>query len=518
MRRPSSSRRPDRAAHVTATIDSAEPPAGLVPGSVGRNVALSLVQQATTGLFTAGLTLYLVRALGPTSFGTFTLALGVGGLVQLVSEFGLPQSVARFAAEHAHNRSAVANVLSDGARLQRLVSGTIATALFAASGPIADAYGQPHLTWPLRGVALAVFGQSVMSLYVNTFTAVSRIDLNVRVVFAESVMETTATVALVLLGGGAVGAAMGRAIGYAVGGIIAVIASVRVFGRASARYRSGFGGSSKAILAYAAPLLVTNSAYTLYGQADILIIGAMLSATSVGVFGAALRMTFPLSYLGQAVGNSVAPRQVSRGGRDADHDALHTGLRWLMVVHAMLLAPLVVWAEPIVRLLLGPGFSGSANVLRLLAPYIFLLGVSPPITMTVNYVGRARGRIPIVVAALLINVAIDIALIPVIGVEAGAIGTTIAYCVYVPAHFRLLPRTLLTVLRPLLVTLVRALTAAAGMAAVLYSLGTSELSPVDWLGGAVGGLLVFAAILLLTREVSPAEVRATATAVSRLVH
>jgi O-antigen/teichoic acid export membrane protein len=496
---------------VTATFDSAAAPQTATPG-VGRNVALSLVQQVTSGLFTAGLTLYLVRALGPTDFGTFTLALGVGGLIQLVSEFGLPQSVARFIAERAHDREAVAAVLADGARLQRLVSATIATALYVASASIADAYGQPHLTWPLRGVALAVFGQSVLSLYLNAFTAVSRIDLNVRVVLAESVAETTATVALVLLGGGAAGAAMGRAVGYAVGALIAVIAFMRVYGPRRDRSRSTPGGSSKAILSYAAPLLVTNSAYTLYGQADVLIIGAMLSATSVGVFGAALRMTFPLSYLGQAVGNSIAPRQVSRGGRDGDYAALRTGLRWLVIVHAMLLAPLVVWADPIVHLLLGTDFTGSANVLRLLAPYIFLLAVSPPITMTVNYVGRARGRIPIVVAALLINVVIDISLIPVIGVKAGAIGTSIAYCVYVPAHLRLLPRNLLVTLRPLLVTMARTLTAAVVMAVLLYGVGTNHLSAIQCLVGVAGGSLAFFATLLLSGELSPSELRAGARA------
>jgi stage V sporulation protein B len=502
---------------VSADGDEDRAPAPVAAAGVGRNVALSLVQQGTTGLFTAILTLYLARALGPTGFGTFTLALSIGGLVQLVSEFGLPQSVARFVAERGHDRDAVVTLLGDGLRLQLLISGTISAALFAAAGSIADIYNEPHLTWPLRGIALAIFGQSVMSLYVNTFTALSRIDLNVRVVFAESVAETSATVALVLLGGGVVGAAMGRALGYAVGSLIAVVAYIRVLGRPSIRLRSAFGGSSRTILAYAAPLLVTNSAYTLYGQADILILGAMLGATAVGVFGAALRMTIPLSYLGQAVGNSLAPRQAAHGGRAADHAALRTGLRWLVVVHALLLAPLVVWAEPIIRLLLGPGFSQSANVLRLLAPYIFLLGISPPITMTVNYLGRARARIPIVVAALVVNVVIDITLIPVIGVEAGAIGTSIAYCLYVPAHLRLLPRSLLRVLRPLGATVARALLAAAGMAAVLYSLGTKDLSAVQWLAGAASGSLAFVAILLLTRELSLTEARAGGRAASTVV-
>ena len=87
---------------------------------------------------------------------------------------------------------------------------------------------------------------------------------------------------------------------------------------------------------------------------------------------------------------------------------------------------------------------------------------------------------------MLINLVVDVVLIPRIGIVAGAIGTGLALAVYVPAHLWICVRALDAPLRPLGLALVRSLVAAAAMAGVLLAFGTSHLSVVDWLAGGVG--------------------------------
>ena len=48
----------------------------------------------------------------------------------------------------------------------------------------------------------------------------------------------------------------------------------------------------------------------------------------------------------------------------------------------------------------------------------------------------------------------------------------------------------------------------AAMAGVLLLFGTTHLSPLDWIAGAVLGFAAFVAVLLLTREVTVAELAA----------
>ena len=77
------------------------------------NSAYSLVSQVSSGLFTAILTLYLVRALAPAAFGDFSLAVGVGALVATPADFGVSSATARFVAEHRNDPAQVAAFMAD---------------------------------------------------------------------------------------------------------------------------------------------------------------------------------------------------------------------------------------------------------------------------------------------------------------------------------------------------------------------------------------------------------------------
>src|SRR5262249_15385078 len=211
----------------------------------------------------------------------------------------------------------------------------------------------------------------------------------------------------------------------------------------------------------------------LYTRVDVLFVGALVSTTAVGVFAAPRRLLAPFEGIGLAVSNSVAPRQTS-SDEGPRVDALTAGIRWLLILHAAFVALLVVWAKPITDLLFGSKYSESAAVLRWLAPYVLLTGLNPLVSNTVNFLGRAGRRIPIALASLAVTVAIDVALLPRIGVIAAAIGLSAGLWLYVPAHLYICWQELTFPLRPIFLTLLRALAASAAMAGVLALLGGTE--------------------------------------------
>jgi O-antigen/teichoic acid export membrane protein len=478
------------------------------PAGIGRNTFYALLVQGTTAVFTAITTLFLIRALGPEEFGIFSLAIGIGAFVRIIASFGVAGSVARYLAEARDNPAECALLIRDALRLTLLTAGLTAIGLWLAAGPIADAYGYSHLRWALRAVAVAIFAQSLLYVYLKAFQALARIAVNLRVVFYESVVETGATIALVVAGGGVAGAAFGRTIGYVFGAAVATVIVARLAGRVSVNVfeRRGRENRLRRITTYALPIMVIDGIYGLYSQIDVLLIGGILNAAAVGFFAAPMRLIPPLGMVGQAVANSVAPRQAR--GQDARVDAFVLSVRWLLILQFVWLAPLLVWAKPIVEFLFGIGYEESVRVLHLLGPFILLLGVSPLISTTVDYLGRARSRIPIVITALTANVAIDVIFLPRIGISAAAIGTSVAYCLYVPAHFRICYQELGFPLRPILLSFVRALASATAMGAVLWAVGgTQDLSAATAVIGSVLGVLAFVTTLVVTREISVAEIR-----------
>jgi O-antigen/teichoic acid export membrane protein len=179
--------------------------------------------------------------------------------------------------------------------------------------------------------------------------------------------------------------------------------------------------------------------------------------------------------------------------------------------------PILVWAEPATSLVLGGDYGESAHVLRALAPYVFAAGFAPLLTLGVNYLGEARRRIVVAIAAVLLNLAIDIVLIPQIGIVGGAIGTDVAFGAYVIAHLWIADDLVGIGLRPLVPTLARSMAAAAAAAAVLLLIGTSSLSAAQWIAGALLAPTAFVAVLLATRELSLEELAGARRFLTRAV-
>ena len=476
------------------------------PDSISRNVGFSFAVGVTSAVFTAILLLFLVRELGPEEYGVFALAMSVGGLVTLPANLGIANATSRFMAESRHDRPTVHGVVSDAFRLKLLASGFFSLALVILAEPIANAYDTPELTWPIRILSLAVFGQSLLQLYDQIFEAEGRLAVYLRIVAVESFLETTSSIALVLAGLGVSGAIAGRAGAYlfAAGfGLVLIVRTLEMRPKIT-----GHGhGNVRRIVGYGSALLIIDGAFTLFSKIDVLLIGAIINVEAVGEFEAAMRLAAMTTYAGAAVAAGVAPR-VARGKDGPDTTAFDFSLKRLMVLQGIFIAPFLIWAEPLTRLALGPGYAESADVLRALTPFVFLLAISPVLARGVTYMGEARLRIPIAIGALLVNLAIDLALLSEIGIVAGAIGTDVAYILYVAAHLWICKRLIGTQLQPLARTFIAVLMAIACMSAVLFAFGTSDVSlPLLIVGGALG-LAAYVGALLATRELTAAELNA----------
>jgi len=488
---------------VTATTSAAGSPQG---HTIKRNVAFSFLAQITGAAFTAGLTIFLARKLGSEGYGVLSLAIGIVGLVTLFADFGIANSVSKFVAEHRGDRERTASVLADGLRLKLIASVTVAVLMFALAGPIASAYGIPALVWPIRGIAVALLGQSVMMLS-EVFAACARADLQWRTALSESATETTASIALVLAGAGATGAAFGQAIGYLVGGGMTVVLLVGLLGPKVLPRGVRFGADARGIATYASVLLIIDGAYTVFSQIDVLIIGSYLGTSAVGLFSAPMRLIIFLSYPGTAVATGVAPR-LARGSHDGPNvPAFMAALRLLLIVQAAITAFVLGWAPLLVEIGLGSQFAKSAAVLRALAPYVFLIGFGTLVSLSANYLGEARRRLPVAIVTVIVNLVLDLLLVPRIGVLGGCVGTDVAYAIYAPAHLLICRRVLQLDLRPALRTLLRTTLAGGVLTGILFLFGDSlsELWRIPV--GALVGTVAFAAVLLLTGEITTAEAR-----------
>jgi O-antigen/teichoic acid export membrane protein len=491
-----------------ADVLSAESGGDLAPGHGPiRNTFFSLISRILSAAFTIVLTLFLVRKLGPTGYGVLALAVSIGTILLLVSDLGITLSSSRFAAEKPRDRAHAAGVLRTALWL-KLIASSVATVVLVLIAPLlADAFDTPALTLPLRLIAIAAAAQGFGGVIGAWFTSLGRVSNTLGYTLVESSVETTASICLVLLGSGAAGAVAGRAIGYTVAAILVAALAIRLVGWPAMREaRKGF--PARQIAAYGVALLIIDGVFVIFDRVDVLIIGALLSSTSAGVFEAAFRILLFLTYPAFAVGAGFTPRLAEGQRTETETARFMNALRYMILVYLLLAAPVLVWATPIVGLMLGDGYSGSAAVLRAMAPALILTGLAPVLAGAANFLGEARRRVPLAIGALLVNIVIDLILVPRIGIVAGAIGTSAAYVLYTGGHVWICERALGVRFSRLLPTVGRGLIAGAVAALALFAMGTHHLSPLEWIAGSALALTGFVTALVLLRELSLQELRA----------
>ncbi len=482
-----------------------------------RNTLLQLVAQLTAAGFTAVLVVFLVRKLGPSQYGTFAVALSVGLLVLLPSDFGLPAAVARFVAERREDSRAVSDMLMRGVQLKLAATAVGSLGLGALAVPIAGLYGDPRLVWPLRWIAVAIAGQGFVGYFSSVFAALRNVALSLRMIAAESVAETGFSICFVLLGTGPAGAALGRAVGYLVGATVGLLLARRLTGPLTRAWRRARNVPPGPLLRYARPMLVIDAAHTAIVQIDVLLIGLVLSVPAAGRFGAITRLFTFLTYLGNSVSSGVAPRLARSARSEPDARSFGYGLRAVIVIQGVLIGPLVAWASPLVGLVLGSAYGGSAPVMRALAPMAILAAVAPVLALGVNFLGEARRRAPIMVGTLGLGVASTYVLLKTVGPVGAAIADDIVFAVHVALHLWIARRMIELNVVDLGVTLARTMLACAAMAAVLVAVGTSHLTPTQAAVGLLLGSLSYGAVLLVTREITGRElILLRGTIVSRL--
>ena len=473
---------------------------------IRRNAGFAFAAQMTGAALTAVLTIFLGARLSAHDYGLFAFAVGVATLWTLISDLGVSASASRFIAEHRGDRVAVRAVFTTALELKLVIGVVTSAALFLLAPVICDLFNSAGAVWPLRGVAVALLGQSTFLMIFGALDATGQIRYRLVIAAAESVVEAGSSIALVLVGAGATGAAFGRAIGYTTGLVLGVAVTARVIGLARHRAGAPRAVSRRRILGYAGPLLLIDAAFRVFGSIDVLLVAAFLGGGAhVAAFELPMRLVVFLDYAPGAVAAAVAPRLATRDRVVPDVALFARTMRYLILLQVLLLPPLLVWPEAIFHVLFGDKYAEAPDVLRALVPFVLLSGVAQLATLGVNYLGEAGRRVPFAVAMLAVNAGLDAVLLPRIGVVGAGIGTSAAYLVWVPAHLWILRERLGLELAPLLRTTARALLAAAVVCGLLALLGTGQVALWRMAVGALLAPWVYGAALLALREITRAE-------------
>lgn len=349
------------------------------------------------------------RYLSVAEFADLALVLGVGAMMSVVADSGLPLMLNEaLAAEPARGRATLLLVIRR--RMLLAVGATLAMAVFYL---LAATDGNP--------VVPAVFALSMFASALHTSCAaalrgaVSVVPDAVNEV-ASRALVLAAGVVLVVNGGGLVAAVATYAAADMASAVVLGVVAWRRLSPDQPADGGRFG--MRRVL----PLGLAAVAGAVYYRVDLWLLAVLSDAAEVATYSVSYRLIdfliMPAGALAVVMVGSTAKQDHRTAVAKADRMA---SLLCLGVLPAVVI--LAVIPEPLLRLTFGGDYGSGANVLRILAfavpPSVAALAWAPLVAL------RHKGLLPVTLGCLAANVALNLVLIPHIGAAGSALATVL---------------------------------------------------------------------------------------------
>jgi O-antigen/teichoic acid export membrane protein len=179
---------------------------------------------------------------------------------------------------------------------------------------------------------------------------------------------------------------------------------------------------------FTAPRALAAVSQVILQRLDIILVAALKGPADAAVYAAATRFLV-VGQLGvQALSNAVQPAlsgALAVGHRERARVLYQTSTAWLvLLVWPMFLSALVF--SPVVLAVFGRGYAGGRPVMIVLALAMLVATACGFVDIVLIMAGRSSWSLINTVIALIVNVTVDLLLIPPLGVTGAAIGWAVA--------------------------------------------------------------------------------------------
>src|SRR5436305_1534053 len=251
------------------------------------------------------------------------------------------------------------------------------------------------------------------------------------------------------------------------------------------RYISNLVGTRFALLlAAGVPLALGFTITTIYAQLDVVLLQVFKGFQMVGWYAAANRFVDAVAWIPQSAMGAVFPALSLVAATESRRlkFAYEKSFKMLAIIALPLAVGIAITADSLVQLAFGHGFDQSIPALRILAPSIALLFVNNAFIYTLTAINRQLDFTRLSLATLVVNIALNLVLIPLYGYLGAAAASTLTEAALFGGGLWLL-RGQLAPLR-VVGSSGRAMASAAVMGAVLYPIRPWPLGQVVIVGAA----------------------------------
>jgi O-antigen/teichoic acid export membrane protein len=421
----------------------------------------------------------LARLIGADGYGLYGLAISAAAMFTGISALGLDDAMVRYVAimRRRGDEPGLWGTIQVGIGVATTTGFVMGLALYVAAAPIAEGlFNEPRLTPLLRLMALLVPFLTLSSVLNGCARGFGRMDY---AALGTNVVQST--LRMVLLGGLALIELDVRG-ALIVFGISDVVASLTLFLLLNREFefrrpmRTNVRRDVRAIFGFALPLWFSGLLNQFQGNIEILLLGALRSVTSVGIYTLVGKVNMLGHVAYRAIIVSVKPVLASL--HDAGDQAALSGLyatttRWTLALNMPFFLAMVLYAETIL-FIFGPAFTAGAGALVVLAVAELAVGATGISGSIIDMTGHVRVKLANTVLSMVVLLAGSALLIPRWGIMGAAVASLISVVTIEVA--RLLEVWILERLQPYRWSTVKPL--VAGLVALVCGLALQQLVPL----------------------------------------
>lgn len=419
---------------------------GALSAAVARNTALNSLRFAVAFVAALGTSVLVARILGPHDFGVYRLAMGLLWGLEVISVLAVPNAVTRFVAEgQAGDRSRFTHVVGFFLAKTLLIYALAVIPLLGLRHWLAGFYREAALDELLVLGALGVLPGVVAGVLSAAMRGQQRFrELN-RLAVLQSLIGVGAT-ALLLGLGGSVRSLFLLAIALNVATLALTVAYTRDDLVPSAL--AGAAGEFRTrMLNYGIAMgVVALLGAVVWERSEIFFLGRWSGAEEVGFYSLAYTLALQARRIvPTAVGEALFPVFSRLEGLKDEWGIANASMqstRYLAIVGFPIAIGGAVLAPPLVRLLFGSAYLPAAPVLAVLLVSAGVVAVAQPAAAVIVNKERYRFLILSTAGLTVVNVALDVLLIPTYAAIGAAVANTIVQIAAAVAQLAFVARLL----------------------------------------------------------------------------
>ena len=394
---------------------------------LARGGGLNLIGAVCNQLAGLGITLLIARELGRAQLGRYAQAYAVMAILGLLSLSGLRTGMLRFVAVHRAERDpgSVRGVVRLGIALTTGSSLLLGIGLFFAAPWLVEVvFHDERLVLPLQFVALTLPAATLMdSALAATQGYRTMKPYAVIGLMFEPLARLGVTALLISRGTGLRGTMAALIVSNVAGALLAVVALYRLLGAPTTPTRYHLRDLFRfSMVSWMAALATTGLIW-----ADTIMLGIFRSSAEVGVYSVATRLVTLATFVMPAINSSLSPRIADlyhRGQTAALSRAYAAATSWILRLSLPAFVALVVFPRDLLAIF-GKGFQVGAAVTIILAAGKLIDAGTGPCGLMLNMSGRPLWNMVDNIAVLVLNILLNLALIPRFGI----VGSAVAWAV-----------------------------------------------------------------------------------------